>query len=394
VFVTVPTEIGFNTDVASVPPHPLDALEARVRGGGLGLVSLAMRRPMALLGALFVALGTAVVVVPTLSDASSQPKIAPTAPPAKGIAVLLDGANLITDAQAMTTANSMFSTIVARFHANAVSLNFPYVQASSTSNVPARAPITPSPQRLAEITAVAQRYHLSVQYRPYLFEGDLAQHSRTTIRPTNPALWIQNYWTFLQPYLISANEAGVQSFSIAQELTTLLPQLSSWELLVQRAKTLYSGELIYSQQHAPMESLPLTSRGYDAYTPIKLSSPKKVSVGAFTSGFIRNLQLPGMQTTPSDLTIEELGIAAVAGAYNEPYYEHYPVKTKVDRAVQEDWFQGACNAFWALHLQGIYFWAIGFDGFTPTENNSKTGLYTWFGTPTQNVVAACFARTK
>jgi hypothetical protein len=352
-----------------------------------------MRRPVALLSALFVALGTAVVVVPTLSNASPQPKSTPTAAPMKGIAVLLDSANLITDAQAMSIANSMFSTIVTKFHANAVSLNFPYHESSSTSNDPSRASITPSPQRLAEITAVAQRYHLNVQYRPYLFEGNLAQHSRTTIKPSNPALWIQSYWTFLQPYLISANEAGVQSFSIAQELTTLLPQLSSWEALVQRAKTLYSGQLVYSQQHAPMVSLPLTSRGYDAYTPIPLSSPKKVSVGAFTSGFERNFQLAGMQTTPADLTIEELGIAAVAGAYAKPFYEHYPVKTKVDRAVQEDWFQGACNAFWALHLQGIYFWAIGFNGFTPTENNSKTGLYTWFGTPTANVVASCFART-
>ncbi len=350
-----------------------------------------MRRPVTLVSALLVAALGAAVAVPTLSSASPQPKTAPTATPTKGIAVLLDGANAISDAQAMATANSLFSTIVTKFHANGVSLNFPYVQSSSTANNPARASITPSPQRLAEITAVAQRYHLSVQYRPYLFEGDLAQHSRTTIHPTDPTLWIQNYWTFLQPYLISANEAGVQSFSVAQELPTLLSQLSSWEQLVQRAKTLFSGELLYSQQHAPMESLPLTSRGYDAYTPIKAAKP---SVGAFTSGFMKNLQLPGMQTSPSDLTIEELGIAAVAGANSQPYFEHYPVKTKVDRAVQEDWFQGACNAFWSLHLQGIYFWAIGFDGFTPTENNAKTGLYEWFGTPTENVVASCFARTK
>ncbi|HEV3211853.1 MAG TPA: hypothetical protein VGZ03_00515 [Acidimicrobiales bacterium] len=293
----------------------------------------------------------------------------------------------------MTIANSMFSTIVARFHANAVSLNFPYRQASSTSNDPMRASITPSPQRLAAITAVAHRYHLAVQYRPYLFEGDLLQNSRTTIKPTNPALWIQNYWTFLQPYLISANEAGVSSFSVAQELTTLLPHLSNWTTLIQHAKSVYSGELLYSQSHSPMVSLPLTAKGYDAYTPILISNPRRVSAAAFTRGFIHNFQLAGMQSSPADLTIEELGIAAVAGAYTRPFYEHYPVKTKLDRAVQEDWFQGACNAFWTLHMHGIYFWAIGFDNWSPTENNAK-GLYTWYNTPTQNIVAACFARTK
>ena len=350
-----------------------------------------MRRPLAVLLALTISLGVA-VAVPALSGASSPPRSAPTSPPTKGIAVLLDGASQVSDTQAIAIATSMFSTIVARFHANAVSLNFPYRQTSSTSNDPARASITPSPQRLAAITAIAHRYHLAVQYRPYLYEGDLLKNSRTTIKPTNPALWIQNYWTFLEPYLISANEAGVSSFSVAQELTTLLPHLSDWTTLVQRARSVYSGELIYSQSHSPMVSLPLTDKGYDAYTPIPLSSPKKVSAAAFTRGFIHNFQLPGMQASPADLTIEELGIAAVSGAYDRPFYEHYPLKTKLDRAVQEDWFQGACNAFWALHMKGIYFWAIGFDNWSPTENNTN-GLYTWYNTPTQNVVANCFART-
>lgn len=330
--------------------------------------------------------------MPALSGASPQPRSAPSGPPAKGIAVLLDAANQITDAQAVAIANTMFSTIATKLHANAVSLNFPYHQSSSTANNPGRTAITPSPQRLAAISAIAHRYHLSVQYRPYLYEGNLAQHSRTTIRPSNPTAWIQSYWTFLQPYLISANEAGVESFSVAQELPTLLPHLSSWTTLIQRAKTLYSGQLLYSQQHMPMVSLPLTAKGYDAYEPIPLKSEKLVSVAAFTRGFEHNFQLPGMQSSPADLTIEELGIAAVAGAYAEPYYEHYPVKTKVNRTVQEDWFQGACNAFWALQMKGIYFWAIGFNNFTPTENNTK-GLYEWFGTPTQNVVANCFSRT-
>jgi len=351
-----------------------------------------MRRPLAVLLALTVSLGAA-IVVPTLSGASPQPRSAPVTPPVKGLAILLDSANLITDAQAAATANTLFATIVSKFHANAVSLNFPYRQSSSTANNPSRAAITPSPQRLALITAIAHRYHLSVQYRPYLYEGNLLKHSRTTIKPSNPALWLQSYAAFLQPYLISANEAGVASFSIAQELTTLLSHLSGWTTLIQKAKTLYSGELIYSQSHMPMVSLPLTARGYDAYQPIPLASPSQVSVAAFTKGFEHNFHLSGMQSSPADLTIEELGIAAVAGAYDRPFYEHYPVKTKVDRAVQQDWFQGACNAFWALHMKGIYFWAIGFNKFAPNQNNSK-GLYTWFGTPTANVVAACFARSK
>lgn len=350
-----------------------------------------MRRPMAVLLAVLVSIGAA-LAVPTLSSASPHPRTASSGTPAKGIAVLLDSANAITDAQAMATGRTLFSIIASKLHANAVSFNFAYRQSSSTANDPSRGAITPSPQRLAALTAIAHRYGLSVQYRPYLFEGNLLNHSRTTIKPSNPTQWIQSYWAFLQPYLISANEAGVATFSVAQELPTLLPSLSAWTTLIQRAKTLFPRDLIYSQQHQPMVSIPLTSRGYDAYQPIPLKSASQVSVAAFTKGFERNFQIAGMQTTPADLTVEEIGLAAVAGAYNRPFFEHYATNTKIDRVVQQDWFQGACNAFWALHLRGLYYWAIGFNTFTPSQNNKKQ-LYKWYGTPTATVVASCFART-
>ena len=350
-----------------------------------------MRRPMAVLLAVLVSFGAA-LAVPSLSSASPHPRTALRGVPTKGIAILMDSANAITDAQAMATAKVLFPIIATKFHANAVSFNFAYRMSGSNANDPSRGAITPSPQLLAALTEIARRYGLSVQYRPYLYEGNLRNHSRTTITPSNPTLWIQSYSNFLAPYLISANEAGVATFSVAQELTTLLPSLSAWTTLIQRAKTLFPRELLYSQQHYPMVSIPLTSRGYDAYEPIPLKSVSQVSVAVFTKGFERNFQIAGMQTTPADLTVEEIGLAAVAGAYNRPFYEHYPTNTKIDRIVQQDWFQGACNAFWAQHLRGLFYWAIGFNTFSPSQNNKKQ-LYKWYGTPTANVVAACFART-
>jgi len=64
--------------------------------------------------------------------------------------------------------------------------------------------------------------------------------------------------------------AGAASFSVALEFTSLLPYLSDWERLVLQAKTVFPGELLYSQQHVPLETIPLTARGYDAYQPIDL----------------------------------------------------------------------------------------------------------------------------
>ncbi|HEV3211867.1 MAG TPA: hypothetical protein VGZ03_00585 [Acidimicrobiales bacterium] len=350
-----------------------------------------MRRLAAALLAGAIASGAA-LVVPTLSAATSTPAAGRPWAPVKGIAINVTLAYNKTDAQAMAIGAQLFSMLSTQFHANAVSLNFPFYQSSSRANDPQRAPMTPSPGRLAMLTELAHRYHLSVQYRPYLWERNLVNQSRPSIDPSNVAVWFQHYWAFLEPYLESANEAGASSFSVALEFTTLLPHLSSWERLVHLARTVYQGELFYSQQHVPQETIPLTERGYDAYQPIVLKSDRQVSVAAFTKGFIQNFKMVGMQSTPGDLTAEEVGIPAVSGAYLQPNYFHYPSGTRVLRRVQADWFAGACNAFRALHMAGMYFWSIDFNTFTPAEDNTAS-IYNWLKTPSAAAIESCFART-
>jgi hypothetical protein len=345
-------------------------------------------------GALLVTvlLSCSVLTASPPSGASAPPRVSSAATPALGIAVTLGFANLISDARAMAIANSLFPTIAMRFHANAVSLNFPFWESSSTSSDPMRAPMTPSPARMVAITDVARRWHLRVQWRPYLFEGDLVPHIRDSIHPSDPKQWLAHYWSFLQPYLAAADLSGVTSFSLALELRTMLPHLSLWTSLVQRAKALYSGQILYSQQHLPQISLPLTARGLDAYQPILLARDEGESASAFASGFEKNLRAPAMQSTPADLTLEEVSIPAVKGANRQPNNFHYPFGTLLDRKVQVDWFTGACDAFWALHLQGIYYFAIAFDRFTSAENQSAS-LYGWLGTPSAAAIARCFARS-
>ncbi len=359
---------------------------------------------------------SAALLVPTLSAASSRPHVARPWAPVKGIAVDLSLASNISDQAAMKQGAALFSTIATTFHANAVSLNFPFWQSSSRANDPQRVAMTPSPGRLLLLTELVHRYGLSVQYRPYLYEGNLSMQSRPSIEPTDVALWFQNYWAFLEPYLEAAQESGAASFSVALEFTSLLPWikwpcpacLSDWERLVQQAKAVYSGPLVYSEQHSPQETIPFTERGYDAYQPIDLlscdrvyqptvsclaKSDRLVSVAAFTAGFVHNLRLLGMQSTPADLTLEEVGIPAVSGAYTQPNWFHYKPGTPVDRPVQTDWFAGACNALIELHLSGIYFWSLDFNTFsaTPPPPGDVT-IYNWYGSPAATAIASCFAR--
>jgi hypothetical protein len=334
---------------------------------------------------------SAALLVPTLSAASARPHTARPWEPVKGIAVDLSLSSNITDKQAIAIGTQLFSTLATKFHANAVSLNFPYWQSSSRADDPKAAAMTPSPGRLFLLTELARHYGLAVQFRPYLYEGDLKDQSRPQIDPSNPAEWFRNYWTFLEPYLEAASESGAASFSVALEFTSLLTYLSSWERIVQQARTVYSGPLVYSQQHIPQETIPLTERGYDAYQPIPLKSDRYVSVAAFTAGFIKNMKVPGMQSTPADLTLEEVGIPAVSGAYKEPNYFHYAPGVRVDRVVQADWFAGACNALLTLHLPGIYYWSIDFNTF-PYQQDDAASPYSWLGTASAKAIQSCFAR--
>lgn len=347
------------------------------------------------------------LLVPTLSAATSAPHTARAWDPVKGIAVDLSYQSKLSDAQALAIGNELFSMIANKFHANAVSLNFPFYQSGSSATNPQATAITPTPGRLLLLTELARRYHLSVQYRPYLWENNLAKQSRPSIQPSNVAAWFNSYWTFLEPYLETATESGAASFSVALEFTTLLPYLSDWERLVAKAKTVYSGPLFYSQQHVPEETIPLTQRGYDAYQPIDLlacdrvatptatclaDSDRLVSVPAFTRGFEQNLEMAEQQSAPADLTIEELGIAATSGAYADPNNFVYLKGQRIVRKVQTDWFAGACDAAQRLHLAGLYYWSIDFNTFTPGENSSNQ-LYNWLGTPTATAIQTCFGKT-
>ncbi|MFZ2058502.1 MAG: hypothetical protein WAV54_13925 [Acidimicrobiales bacterium] len=309
--------------------------------------------------------------------------------PIKGIALDVSDASKFTDAQTIAKAKEVFAWVVS-LHANAVSLNFPFYESGRTSITPEASSITPSPGRLAAITAVAHDYNLSVEWRPYLSEKNFRDFARTSIQPWNTRLWFTNYWVFLKPYLEAAKMAGANSFSIAMETTSLLGYLDYWAPLVRQAKQVFGTQVFYSSSHVPYGTVPLTHFGYDAYQSIKEKSDAEATVGNFTVGFEKNFKVARFSTTPQDTTIEELGIPAVSGAYDVPNQYWFPPGTRIVRFVQANWFAGACNAFKHYRMAGIYFWSVNLEWFTPTENGSANPG-AWVGTSTQSVVSKCFA---
>ena len=115
------------------------------------------------------------------------------------------------------------------------------------------------------------------------------------------------------------------------------------------------GELLYSQQHRPQVSIPLTARGYDAYQPIYLKSARARASRSARSprASSETCGSSEMNSTPADLTVEEVSIPARerSRTCDLPTSTSPP---RPDRAngSRPSGSTGACNAFWQLHLQG------------------------------------------
>ena len=235
----------------------------------------------------------------------------------------------------MTIGTQLFSMLRTKFHANAVSLNFPFVQSGSDASNPQRAAMTPSPGRLEMLTELAQRYGLAVQYRPYLWENNLAMQSRPSITPANVACGSRTTGRSSSPTSCRptspARRASASPSSSRRCCRTSLTGSGSWRRrrpsTTGRSST-PSSTCPRPRSRSPSAATTPTSRcarepeaglGRVVHQGLHRQPPaRRVPVA-----LVKGVQSGGMQSTPSDLTIEELGIPAVAGAYLVPNYFHY-----------------------------------------------------------------------
>jgi hypothetical protein len=314
----------------------------------------------------------------------------------KGIDVVMDDTAPLSTTAEVAQAKLIF-TYVHSLHANAIALSFPFYDTTWRSNDPHAGVGTPSPTELAAVIAAAHKDKLLVQVRPYLSEPNLSsggvRHWRGSILPTSVKTWFATYEKFLKTYEASAKKAGATSFSVGVELNTLLKYTADWKTVVSAAKSVYGASNITYSAVDGFTTVAGTQFGFDDYQPINPGSDANATSAVFTTGFEKNLATPQFPVPLKSARLEEVWIAAVSKAYLMPYYFLWPTNSTVARSIQTNWFTGACNAFWADHMKGIYFWDVPFYTFTPTENDSAS-IYGWIGTPTATAVQTCFARTK
>jgi hypothetical protein len=315
-----------------------------------------------------------------------------------GIAVNMSDTVSYNPATAVGDAERVFA-YAKSLNANSVSIVYPFYVTSQTSNDPHSGLGTPSVSSLGAVVAQARRDGLRVQLRPLLsdaqFNTNVTQKWRGSLTPTNPAAWFNTYWNWLHPYVVMAKLEGVTSFSMGAEFDSLMETYPGlWEVLLHKTQSIFGRDVVYSLGHLTYNTVPGAAVGWDAYNRVPLATLSQSTAVSVLTPIIEGFYVHnGFPAPPNKVRLEEVGIPALVGAWQAPSIYTNPKNLPVSRWVQEVWFTANCNAFWKYHMQGIYFWALGFNGFNPTADNSNDP-FDWQNTTAATAIKQCFARTS
>lgn len=223
---------------------------------------------------------------------------------------------------------------------------------------------TPSAQVVGTVTNVARDDGLNVSYR-VMFSVPSGRSDR--INPTNSSAWFASLYAAEKPYLEVAQRTGVREFIAGTEHTTIEDN-PLWGRFFVWASSVYHGTLSYTSWGGRpgyggvfggnlSELPPVTDYGLTAYPKVNLpadASQEQVTVA--WEAFLRHLPV----SVRSRTALDEVGIPAAAGAYNNPWnWDAY--NGAADNDVQVRWFTAVCTAAAAEHLRGVWFFPMFLD---------------------------------
>lgn len=322
------------------------------------------RASLALAGAV-VAVAAAVAVILILAAPSPA-----TGPIQYGINIYVTD-NCVSPAVWQAEATNQMKSIKS-LGANSVAIAFPFYTTGLHSNQvfaanqcpgsvdpdPALHPQSPSAARLAVLVRTAQTERLFVMLRPELNEDVLRPKWRGVIAPTKKSAWFASYDQMMRPYLQMAQHYRVTRFDISVELSSLAGS-KYWASTIQYARALYGFNLVFDADwvgpgkgSVGLDPHPHTTFAVDTYPKVSKSTPSG-SVSQLLAAWDGALSSQTFPLPDSDITIDEVGIAAVDGAYVNPSTFSAGA---FNPTIQANWFTAACQFMKEHQFAGIYFW--------------------------------------
>jgi len=306
-----------------------------------------------------------------------------------------DASDAVVKAKARRLINYAIS-----LNANSIAITFPfYTHGISSVQVYGAPKTTPTPGQIEDFLAEAARSSIRVTIRPILNEDALVAQNplawRGMIQPQSTNAWFQSYRDFLTPYAEAAELGHAATFVIGAELNSL-ERDPQWSGLISALQSVYSGQLVYDENFdefaADDEYLPLPGNNIDAYPRFNL--PDTASVATLTQAWESWLGAH-QPVVLRNLVMAEVGIVAVAGAYQSPAAWLGTTTDPIDAQVQANWYQAVCQAVAAENVGGgIYWWEVGFDADPADPAPYESDRLTFLGRPAEQVVRSCFATLR
>lgn len=306
-----------------------------------------------------------------------------------GIQVYWDSTG--TRAEMAADANRIFNYVVG-LGANSVGINFFFytdgVYPTRVYGVRGR---TPSPATIGMVIASARRHGLRVLVRPLLNEKNIMDSRgdwRGSIEPPSVIAWFHSYWEFLKPYFAAAQRSGAAGFNVGSELDSLAPDKYEWTAFEAAAAKLFTGQLEYAVNYGRWQEdpayEPVPDAGVDAWPQLGLGD--SATVRQLTAAWVSWLHSQA-ESVLRRTVLQEVGIAAVSGAYREPALPA-PSGATLDVAIQDKWFAAACAAAKQTRMAGIYFYDVNSTDRPASAVGYGAGSFIGRG---DRVIETCFA---
>jgi len=306
-----------------------------------------------------------------------------------GVQVFWDSTG--TRAEMTADANRIFNYIVG-LGANSVGINFAFytdgVYPTRVYGVRGR---TPSPATIAMVIANARLHGLRVLVRPLLNEKNIVDSRgdwRGSIEPPSVSSWFHSYYEFLKPYFAAAQRSGATSFNVGSELDSLAPDEAEWTVFEAAASKLFTGQLEYAVNYGRWQEdpsyEPVPDAGIDAWPQLGLGD--SATVRELTAAWVTWLHHQP-ESVLRGTVLQEVGIAAVSGAYREPALPATSGAT-LHTTIQDKWFAAACAAVKQTGMAGIYFYDVNSTDQPANAAGYAAGSFIGRG---DRIIKTCFA---
>jgi hypothetical protein len=302
------------------------------------------------------------------------------------VGVNLYAVNNYTAAVTKADGERTLSYIKNTLHASAVDLVWNLYSPGYYSNsVVTNRNTTLTAANIAILTKIAQADGLYVEYRPLIFVETTANNWEGLIKPKNRTQWFDSYYAQNLPYLQMAQKYHINEYVIGTEMKRLSPA-TQWKSFLARSARIFRGQISYAQNQyvyfPPHTDLPPTTlTGVDMYEPLKLSPGATLSqVEAAYDKYFAAVPTSILRRS----AIQETGIEARAGAYQEP--PNLGLTGTLDPAIQYNWFMAGCQAVKRFHLRAIFFWKV---DLADNPAHPATSLSTWEGRRGAAAISSC-----